>query len=75
MEYPMTDPREARRRELAKLTKSRLCALYRTGVRTPDGRIGYYVGGLHPPEQWRKDEVINTILGIEFPTDDTTGLD
>lgn len=59
--------REDRRRELSQLTKARLCAMYRAGVRTPSGGIGRYAGGMYPPEQWRKDEVITSILEIEHP--------
>lgn len=50
-----------RRQELDRLTQPVLCAMYR--------QLGY-VGGLHPPETWRKGEVIDSILAIEDqPTD------
>jgi hypothetical protein len=60
--------REDRRRELARMPKHQLCRMYRTGVSTPDGRIGCYLGGMYPLEQWRKDEVISSILAIEYST-------
>jgi hypothetical protein len=43
--------------ELGKLRKAELCALYR--------RLGG-MGGIHPPESWRKDEVITSITEIEW---------
>ena len=39
--------------ELAKMTKTQLCALYR--------QMGG-LGGMYPPEKWRKDEIISSIL-------------
>lgn len=45
-----------RRAELEHMAKAALCALYR--------EMGY-CGGMHPPETWRKDEVINAILVLE----------
>jgi hypothetical protein len=62
--------REDRRRELAKMTKTRLCRMYRNGITTPRGTITQWIGGMHPPEQWRKDEVISSILRIEYPPPD-----
>jgi hypothetical protein len=69
---PMTDQqdntrREARRRELSKMSKAELCRMYRRGVRTPEGRLVAHGGGMYPLETWRKDEVISSILGIEYP--------
>jgi hypothetical protein len=61
------DARQLRRAELAKLSKRRLAVKYRAGVRTPDGRTVRYGGGAHPLESWRKDELIDSILSIEFP--------
>lgn len=46
-----------RGRELNRMNKAGLCALYR--------RLGG-LGGIHPPEKWRKDEVINSIVDIEW---------
>lgn len=46
-----------RRQELARLTKGELCALYR--------RLGG-LGGSAPPEKWEKEEVANSIVGIEW---------
>src|SRR5262245_11451524 len=50
--------REDRRRELARMSKRALCRMYRSGVRTPSGGVSQWVGGMHPPEQWEKSEVI-----------------
>lgn len=49
--------RQRRSRELGKSTKADLCALYR--------RLGG-MGGVHPPEKWYKEEVIGSILEIEW---------
>ncbi|MFJ2307669.1 hypothetical protein [Streptomyces sp. NPDC087787] len=46
-----------RGRELNQKRKSDLCALYR-GM---GGR-----GGVHPPEKWRKDEVLSSIVDMEW---------
>lgn len=46
-----------RGRELNKMRKADLCALYR--------RLGG-LGGIHPPEKWRKDEVITSITEMEW---------
>lgn len=46
-----------RGRELDKKRKADLCALYR--------RLGG-LGGIHPPEKWRKDEVVSSIVDIEW---------
>jgi len=46
-----------RSQELSKLTKGELCALYR--------RLGG-LGGTVPPEKWTKEEVANSIVGIEW---------
>ncbi|WP_405807797.1 hypothetical protein [Streptomyces sp. NBC_01187] len=46
-----------RGQELSKLSKSRLCALYRS------------LGGLgetYPPEKWTKEEVVNLIVEMEW---------
>ena len=49
--------REDRRRELARLTKAQLVKLYRP-------RCLY---SAHPLETWRKDELISSLLSLEFP--------
>jgi hypothetical protein len=46
-----------RRAELAQMTQPALAALYR--------RLGY-IGGMHPPETWHKDEIIESILTMEM---------
>lgn len=62
----MTDPVKAetqqdhhlrRSRELNRLTKAALCAQYR--------RLGG-MGGIHPPEKWRKDEVVTSVVEMEW---------
>lgn len=62
--------RENRRRELDKLTKARLIRMCRTGITRPGGGVSYIEGGMYPLDQWRKDEVIGSILAIEFPPDE-----
>ena len=46
-----------RGRELNRMRKTELCALYR--------RLGG-LGGIRPPEKWRKDEVVSSIVDIEW---------
>lgn len=46
-----------RGRELDKMRKADLCAMYR--------RMGY-LWSPHPPEKWRKDEVVNSIVDLEW---------
>jgi hypothetical protein len=46
-----------RGRELHAMRKSELCALYR--------QLGG-LGGIHPPEKWTKDEVVNSVADIEW---------
>lgn len=43
--------------ELNKRSKSALCARYRS--------LGGY-GGIHPPEKWYKEEIISSIVEIEW---------
>jgi len=63
--------REDRRRELAAMSKAALCRMYRAGVRTPSGGVSRWVGGMYPPEQWEKNEVISSILDIEYRRPET----
>jgi hypothetical protein len=56
-----------RRTQLRKMTKARLIAMYKNGVAAPDGRKVYYGGGMYPIEQWTKDEVVSSIVNIEYP--------
>lgn len=58
--------RGERARQLDRLPKSRLIAMYRAGVLTPDGGIRRYGGSAHPIERWSKQEVINSILSAEY---------
>ncbi|MEU9703025.1 hypothetical protein [Streptomyces sp. NPDC047981] len=46
-----------RSRELNKQAKAQLCTLYRS--------LGG-LGGIHPPEKWRKDEVVTSITDMEW---------
>lgn len=48
---------QRRRRDLEKKSKPELCSLYR--------QLGG-LGGVHPPEKWRKDEVVSSIVEIEW---------
>lgn len=63
----LADRRLARGRELNRQSKAALCAMYRRGIRTPDGRIARWIGGAHPLEKWTKDEIVTCILDIELP--------
>jgi len=63
--------REDRRRELAAMSKAALCRMYRAGVRTPSGGVSRWVGGMYPPEQWEKNDVISSILDIEYRPPET----
>jgi hypothetical protein len=60
-----TTDRDARRRELSKLTKARLIRMCAAGVRTPDGGIRYIEGGMYPLSAWRKDEIVDSIVRAE----------
>lgn len=59
MTTPETSRTHHQRRstELVKKNKTALCTLYRS--------LGG-LGGIHPPEQWHKDEIINSIIDIEW---------
>lgn len=46
-----------RSRELHKIPKAQLCAQYR--------QLGG-LGGTHPPEKWTKEEVVNSIVHMEW---------
>jgi hypothetical protein len=50
--------RETRRRELDKLTKTRLIAMYRARG---------YLGSAHPLSAWTKAEIVSSLLGLEYP--------
>jgi hypothetical protein len=60
---------DARAVALSRMKKTQLIRMYRNGIRRPDGTMAAYGGGMHPPEKWRKDEIVGSILGIEFPGD------
>jgi hypothetical protein len=59
--------KDSRRAELDKLTKARLIAMYRGGVRTPEGRLARYGASAHPIGTWSKSDVIASIMTAEFP--------
>lgn len=58
-------------KKLNRMTKGQLAGMYRRGIRAPGGNTVAYGGGLHPLEKWDKQEIINAILGIEFPEGNT----
>jgi hypothetical protein len=64
-------PKDARRGQLAKMTKARLIALCRSGVTRPDGGRSIIDGGMYPLEQWSKDDLISSIMTAEFPPEVT----
>ena len=59
--------RDDRVRVLTRMTKRRLAAMYRQGVRGPSGGLVQWAGGQNPPEKWTKDELVSTIIEIEHP--------
>jgi hypothetical protein len=59
-----TIDRDARRRELTKLPKWRLARMCADGVTTPTGGVSY-IEGAYPVAQWRKDEIVESILNAE----------
>lgn len=62
--------RDSRRAELRRLSKARLITLYRRGVKTPAGRtVQYLEGGAGPIEQWSKDDIVASIMAVEFPSE------
>ena len=62
--------RDSRRAELRRLSKARLIALYRRGVTTPAGRtVRYLDAGAGPIERWSKDDVVASIMAVEFPSE------
>lgn len=62
----MTEPRLQRRRQLVAMSKADLITMCREGIPNPRGGRTQ-VFGAHPLEQWRKDEIVDVILDIEFP--------
>jgi hypothetical protein len=64
----MTQPRtrEERRAELSRMTKRSLAAMCRDGIRRPDGGLAF-IEGAHPVERWDKDEIITSVLSVEYP--------
>lgn len=62
----MNAGRDARCVELSRMPKHKLIVMCRTGVRRPDGHA-IRVTGASPLEEWSKDDLISTILSIEYP--------
>jgi hypothetical protein len=61
---PMT--RAARAAELSQLSVPALAAICKAGIRRPDGtRVP--VSGAHPVSAWKKDEIVEAILAVEYP--------
>jgi hypothetical protein len=71
-----TTDRDARRRELTKLPKWRLARMCADGVATPTGGV-CVIEGAYPVAEWRKDEIVESILNAECPrpADETAGQD
>jgi hypothetical protein len=55
-----------RRKQLARQTKAALIAMCTEGVPNPRGGTTR-VWGAHPLQEWTKDEIVATILDIEYP--------
>jgi hypothetical protein len=62
----VTADRAVRRRQLVKVSKQELIGMCREGVPNPRGGRTQ-VWGAHPLERWTKEEILNTILDIEYP--------
>ena len=58
---------DARVRELQRMSKAALAAMYRRGVTGPDGQVIRYGWSEYPLGKWAKDDLISSILSIEFP--------
>lgn len=58
--------RDRRALQLSRMSKSALTSLYLAGVRTPDGRVTRSLNTRDDLQRWRKDEIVNSILSIEF---------
>ena len=59
--------RSGRRAQLARMSKPRLVAFCRTGVRRPDGTVSRDPQGTAPLRDWTKDDIIAWIMQTEFP--------
>lgn len=59
--------RDARVKELDRMTKRDLAAMCAAGIHRPDGGRTVVEGGAGPVASWTKDEIVSTILGIEYP--------
>jgi hypothetical protein len=62
--------RDARCVELTRMPKHTLIVMCRTGVRRPDGGA-IRVDGAAPLEEWSKDDLVSTVLSIEYPPEMT----
>lgn len=58
--------RNERRAALNRKTKRDLIRICKAGVRTPEGGICTIEGGMYPLEQWRKDEIVDSIVRAEY---------
>lgn len=59
------ETRERRRRALSRMSKFQLAEICRAGITTPDGSQ-VIIEGAHPVITWTKDEIILSILDVEF---------
>ena len=59
--------RDARRRALNRMAKARLVAMCRRGIARPDGGRTI-VEGAYPLSRWTREEILNVILDVEFPS-------
>lgn len=69
MTNDLPEGRYARRAELSRKTKAALAAMCRAGIATPDGGRVIIEGGMHPVSSWSKDDIIASVLSVEFPPD------
>jgi hypothetical protein len=63
--------RDSRCVALTRTPKHKLIIMCRTGVRRPDGGLTRIEGGACPLEEWTKDDLISSILSVEYPPEVT----
>lgn len=59
--------RDERVTELNRMPKAQLIRTCKAGVRKPGGGLCYIDSGMFPLESWQRDELINSVLQVEYP--------
>jgi hypothetical protein len=62
----MAADRRDRRKQLAKMSKRALIAMCQTGIPNPRGGKTR-IWGAYSLDKWTKDELVDTILDVEYP--------